>query len=904
MNIHKPSKLSPRQIILLVENYISALAGNEILVALHNHVAMADVTIKFIKFDESERTVIRNVFEAAQGQNKLFYLLDAIRQDGFDLEYEYLLSQTDNEKKVESVQPDKNNIERLLDWITTETEYVDIRGIGETKANQAVVFPVLSLYTELYVQSGLTNLDLNQGRLRGQMRIPLTNMVESTRCLIIMGDPGAGKTTFLRFIARKKVAERKTIPVYIRLADVYEYSLKENTPLEPKILLQFFSHVAKEARQNFSISELENFAEHGNCMFLLDSLDELPSDDSREKMVFVVEKATRLWSECKFILTSRPLPIRAKSIPIGFEKVAIDYWSRDDIKAFLKAWTSLLYPDASDEKKRRYWGTLLSTIMERSDLRNLARNAVMVTAMAVVNYNEKRLPEGRADLLESLIYWLIRAKNRSGEFAYATPKFIEGVYRELALSMLEIEGGRKRRVGRLWAAKIISRFFGGDNELALEFLHREETETGVLVRRGEGDLEFWHLSFQEYLAAKEIAGKTDDYETGWWSKIRNRLDTAEWKEVLVFVPACLNRLGGERVDLFFNRLGESCKDSDLATKARRVALGGSILRDLRLTEYQLLQSPAWKKVLIDVGPIFSEHGESIPLEIRYQAAVAYGLGGDSRLREFDETWIKLPKGDFYMGAQSVDPKQNNFDSDAAPWEAPVINVTIQAFEIRKYPITVQEFEEFIRDDGYSQESCWQEMGSLDWLKTNAIKAPLDWDDQLMYPNCPVSGISWFEANAYCVWLTERDLRNINYKLPTESQWEYAARHGVFPPLKFPWGNEVVPGDNVQANFAWSGLRRKTPVGMFPKCITTDGIIDMFGNVEEWCVDSWTPDHSDRPLDGMPIKDDDARCHVVRGGSTIRFPRLCRITYRSRIYKDKRYLTVGFRPIRTSPTITQ
>jgi len=85
-----------------------------------------------------------------------------------------------------------------------------------------------------------------------------------------------------------------------------------------------------------------------------------------------------------------------KAIPIEFEKVGIDHWTESDIRSFVQAWTRLLYPNANEEKRRLQWGTLLATIMGRPDLQSLARNAVMVTAMAVVHHNETRLPEGRA----------------------------------------------------------------------------------------------------------------------------------------------------------------------------------------------------------------------------------------------------------------------------------------------------------------------------------------------------------------------------------------------------------------------------------------------------------------------------------------------------------------------------
>lgn len=893
--MHNPEK----NLSSLVERYFNALEGGQVIDALRFHATKARLNMRFISWDGAEITVIGRVFTAALAQKKLDELLQVIKEDGFDIFEEQTVLKP-NQSQIPQGEFDER---KYKEKVIHETEYVDIRGIGRRRAEEAIVFPILDLYTELYVQVGLSNLDLDRGRMRGIQRIALTEMVRLTRCLLVMGDPGSGKTTFLRFLARKKIDENLSaeLPVYLRLADIYDHAKAKGIPLDSRAIADFFIQNCKKNNINISEDEFNSMALAGRWLWLLDSLDELSSDADREEVVKAVEDASNKWGNCKFVMTSRPIPLKAKSIPIGFEKVGIDSWSKEDIKLFLEAWTKLLMPDAADDIRTRHWGNLLATIINRPDLRTLAKNAVMVTAMAVVHHNETKLPEGRADLLVALIYWLIHARTRPGGIPNNEFSFIENCYKELALSMFEAEGGRRRRVGRLWAANKIKHHFNDDVDGTLAFITREETDTGVLVRRGEGDLEFWHLSFQEYLAAEEIAGKTDDIEKGWWAKIKENLDATEWREVIIFVPLCLRRLGSERVDLFFERLADSCINSDIQTKARRVALGGIILRDLSLMGYKPDHVQKWTQILNDITMLFGKEGENVPLETRYDALVAYGLGGDIRLRNFEETWIKVLKGSFCIGAQSKDSQKRNYDPFSAPWERPVKSIKLAGYEIRKYPITVEEYKDFVDDDCYRNKSYWTTDG-WDWVQETGCLAPLDWEEQLISPNTPVTGISWYEASAYCEWLTESDIRDVEYRLPSEAEWEYAAKRNQESGHMFPWGNKVTPGDKCEANFAWSGLRKKSPVGMFYKCSTKDGIIDLFGNVEEWCRDSWAEDHSSCPVDGRPVINDSVDC-IVKGGSTIRFARLCRPTYRSCINKRKRYHTVGFRPVRywTTPT---
>jgi formylglycine-generating enzyme required for sulfatase activity len=793
------------------------------------------------------------------------------------------------------------------EWLIGETDYIDIRGIGITEGGStgAVHFQILDLYTKLYVREKPSNLELERGLIRGEKRVDLIEKANKTQCLAIVGDPGSGKTTFLRYIARNLLSDPNgPLPIYLKLGDVYEYFIgkqksatTKEPQFEPQIFLEFLVYLSSKYNLNLSLVGLEKKIEKGHCYFLLDALDELPSTIVRENMVQNMYTASRLWkkSGCRFIITSRPLAMIGKSIPIGFELVGIDQLQDNDIRLFLETWTRLLFSNTSKDTRRCYCDSLLGAIGERPEIHQLARNPVMLTAMAVIHYNEKRLPEGRANLLEAVIQWLLHAKDRSPNTGRMPPKFTETMYREIALAMFDVGGVRKDRVGRGWIAEKISKHFNNDEEKALEFIKQEETETGILVRRGEGDLAFWLFPFQEYLAAKEIAGKTD-YEG--WSILQKNIDKTEWHEVVCLVPACLARLGTYRVDSFLERICQNYLDKNLSGKARGVSLGGCILKDLQVYGYEPISVPLWGKILQSIKPIFESDVQKISLDVRYDAMIGYGQGGDDRLRDFEKTWVSLPGGTFYMGTQSKDRFGLNYDPDNVEWEQPIVEVDILPFEIRKYLITVKEFDMFVSDGGYAAAREFWTPDGWEWRLKNNINAPKDWYRQLSFQNCPVSGISWFEAVAYCRWLTSNDLRNMVYRLPSEAEWEYAARRGLPSNQRFPWGNNLSKGELSEANWDGCNLRKKTPVGMFHKSNTWDGISDMIGNVEEWCADSWSETHLDSPKNGLPRVTPTERGCVVRGGSTIRVSRLCRLTYRSRCIKDNRYETIGFRPVRS------
>ena len=183
------------------------------------------------------------------------------------------------------------------------------------------------------------------------------------------------------------------------------------------------------------------------------------------------------------------------------------------------------------------------------------------------------------------------------------------------------------------------------------------------------------------------------------------------------------------------------------------------------------------------------------------------------------------------------------------------NDDIPDFEIGKYPVTNREYKKFVTHAEYVMPQYWEDE------RFNGEEYQ------------PVVGVSWFDVKLYCDWLNS--ISKHYHRLPTESEWEWAASGGE---RKYPWGDDE-PTPEL-ANYG-SKVGQTTPVGNYPAGATPDGLMDMAGNVLEWCEDWY---------------DEQEKYRVLRGGSWFypTYRLLC--SYRDFYYPGWRYGNVGFRVV--------
>ena len=402
-----------------------------------------------------------------------------------------------------------------------------------------------------------------------------------------------------------------------------------------------------------------------------------------------------------------------------------------------------------------------------------------------------------------------------------------------------------------------------------------------MVSRSEGELEFWHLSFQEYLAALELAAGGE-----YWQGIAGHLYDDRWNEVVLLLGGCLRRQGGSRAaQSFVRRILEDAGD-DRVARARAVGLIGRVLEDVRPYGGDPAAGTGYEEALEETLDIFRPGGLAVAESVRVEVGEALGKVGDPRLADPAASRVEIAGDTFLMGAQAADKTEPGFDSDAFEWEAPVRRVTVRAFAIGRYTVTVQEFRAFVdaAEEGYLSPRNWSPEG---WAirDQKSWKGPGTWEEQLRTRNRPVTEVSWYEADAYARWIGGR--------LPSEAEWELAARGPEG--RRFPWGPEEP--DDTRANFEMS-VRQASPVGIYPMGATPEKVFDLAGNLWEWCSD-WFGDYPEKD-ETDPVGPGSGASRVLRGGSFGFDSSYLRAAFRSFGPPELRLVGIGFRVVFVEP----
>lgn len=719
--------------------------------------------------------------------------------------------------------------------------------------------------------------------------------------ILLLGGPGAGKSTFLYYLAYCLAKDPEplakwpsdwasALPVLVSLRQLSLWVKTASYASPDQLLWQYI--LSRIENEEIKIFLRACFGEKTVPMFLLlDGWDDV-EESERKTVGEIIKDFSTVRPSCRFIITSRDLNGLGEDIrewPV-FELSPFD---NDQRSRFLDAWKTKILPLLGREEAEHQFA-LLEHECREPGIQQLAENPLLLSLIAWIYTEKGQLPRARSLVLGEVVDLLLwdweDSKEADDESEPLLASLLKpGIPKERLRKCLDRiafeaqdasarEGMEKpRSVQEGVARQILSEAHPHQSyEWAGEILLAMEKRTG-LISFAEGSVSLPHKTLQEYMAGvhlarlknfgQEVAPLSRQW-TFWSEPIRLAVNHLSYSEEEQEKPLIL-------VDMLLE---------DPSSEPEQVVQAGELTVELDLEKACKLP---WCKQRVDRARLrIATLIENGALSARKRADLGDNLGvlGDPRF-ELESPYLpaffqnqKEPLRGFVQIAPELPP---------GPIPYP--------YWMGRYPVTVGQFSAFMDDLGYDSPEIWLPIGwrwrqvtpatkfdSQDpdrWLRElldlrsgGRRDRPRDWEEQRLYPNRALGGVSWFEAMAYASWLDAR-LRDAYFipagycvRLPTETEWEQAACLGE--QRTYPWGEDAgveeranvvtLKSEREEAARHQASIGHASTVGIYPLGASKSGLLDLAGNVEEWTLSRYNG--------GNPIEPVTKEPRVLRGGS--------------------------------------
>ena len=695
------------------------------------------------------------------------------------------------------------------------------------------------------------------------MDVPVSEVFRKARDMgergvLILGDPGAGKTTAVRQLCWSVLNDPNpatrfglspgVVPVLVKLRDL--------APDKTGDLWSFIhASVHSENVDKGLANPGPDLKKRTGVLWIFDGLDEVVNETARERVAGWIADLLRDRPDDHALVTCRFSGYKGP-IDLGPRFCTFHVQPLDDtqVRIFVECWHKAVMQrlhgkgtkadEVAQESVTALMGLLGQQEYRIGRLRELPTNPLLLTILCFVHDGERNLPGRRADLYARCVRvlvedWRKEMREKQG-VAPRDPQSAEDVLGAVAWWLHSEDERTSDTVPALGNVaepmlESLSSSAGLGRDGA-KFITDMRDQSGIVVMHGPGRCGFLHLTFQEYLAAahatREGLAESLAKELGrpWWREMillalalgsrefATKFFTAASQQPqsalrhVDFLNQVLDEARHPVVEPFVKQLEEADRSDAEKLAILRVLSGratASVIEACRM----LMQAASADLVRL-AEEVLIKAGEEVP---RFK--VVRGIASQKEPKS-GVTLVLIRGGEFRMGSVEI-----------ASDEQPVHRVRISPFRLGRYPVTNEEYGRFL-------------------AANPKVSPPKHWtNSQFNDPRQPVVGVSWQDAAAFCRWAGGR--------LPTEAEWEYACRAGTT--TEYAFGDTLL---SEHANFG-DNIGRTTPVGQYPA--NEWGLHDMHGNVWEWCADGMRSYREREEVDPRG-PEADAVDRVVRGGS--------------------------------------
>ena len=815
-------------------------------------------------------------------------------------------------------------VQRYLGWVEKRYGQLNMRGI-ERRERQVLSLTIEDVYVSLQAavqperkapprrnRATPAEEEMRAEMLAQEERFQTVDMAQLLglgKRLAIIGGPGSGKTTFLHIIAASlaralgrgdsgPVARSLgltgdlPLPIFVSLSDYNRYRKDNARSADPRqgTLTAFISYslIRQEAALGLPDDFFTRLLHQGqSCILLLDGLDEVADERERAQVRQQVERLAANGGIAYLLVTSRSRAYRESAVLAEEFRVAeVQPMNAEQVQALAERWCRAAYDETRAEAEVAALAGAIAALEAQRKQRGEPRlidSPLLVTIVAIVHYNQRRLPDERAKLYERCVEVLLAESYKPESDAIFDLVDRGGDEDEkrnllawLAFCLMAAGEASGRSVDesqlRAWLRPHLARRVPQEQvEHRLDDFVAAMRERGSLLDERDGVYRFIHLTFQEFLCAYYLVESVREVE-----KIvdilcqAGRVAESWWRETILLAVGYLGLRSPEQSLALVQALVQRAADQPFALAAAEVATAAFLEQNGAdpasrglLTERLVahLTDPADGNAPVlraAAGRGLSRLGDPrkgvgvvrarFPVRARYIVPVQ----GIVPVQLPDIDWVQIPEVD-ENGRREFIYQTNERRIEPTFWMA-------------RYPITYAQFQTFIdAPDGWSNPDWWKGLARNDQNNQGEQAFP--------FPNHPRERVSWYQAIAFCRWLTAQaekwpellpveveEKEGWRVTLPTEWQWEKAARG--HDGREYPWGTGYRSGfanvDETQRKAGPFYLETSSAVGIYPQGASPYGLLDLSGNVWEWCLNEYE-------IPGN-VQEIGSKGRVLRGGS--------------------------------------
>lgn len=810
---------------------------------------------------------------------RCFFIKDSFTEQKNSVTTEKIKPEEKNKNRdKEPLKISKKVPQSYLNWIHDICKYIDLQEMQEK--GEAISISLPEIFINLYANEPWKKFEGGQEVHEQKAVRDIESIIAENKYVLIKGKAGCGKTTLLRHLAYKLSCGDKvkafdsSIPVLIYLRECKDFLARETSNhISIKKLLASYFHDTEEYNDDEKIIDtglIQEWVKEDKVLFLLDGIDEIEKRD-RDRIADAFALCRNKHPGNIVVISGRPHGIEGVTLErFGDRLIEVLDFNLEQVTEFINKWFMQVY-SKSEVIGKTNANSMLKDIESHPGVRDFMNNPLMLTAICILYNDKKELPNQRAELYKKFIDHLIYCK-------FDNPEEVIEFLKTLSFNMHKkgLKGApRNFAVDQL--KKVIEK---NDNENDSDYNKKIECVFDDLEPRcgllkiENGRHEFWHLTFQEYLTALYIVSKSTQYNEA----IKDYWDDEDYGEV---IKLFIGYLGIEMMQWASQIIEE--KIDKKQENLKHVLLAADSLNDIYNCRRK---APETVKKTKD--RLISIIKEEIAPEYLFKAGEILGWLGDPRdLKEF----VNIEAGEYELAWESGETKKI---------------VIPQNLSVGKYPVVNSWYEEFVAAGGYKNRDFWTDEGKK-WLENTGSVYPRYWNDRKWRcPNAPVVGVCWYEAVAFCNWLTKESENGHTYRLLTEMEWQAAAAGRE--KREYPWEGGW---DKTKCNNGELKIEKTSSVGIFNTGKTPEtGIYDLAGNVWEWMTSNYRTGKStndfpfdeevlefyrkEKYLDAIELYDKKGYpLPVLRGGSWLGGSTDCRCTSRYFNPYDRNY-GVGFR----------